>query len=305
MSPDDWLQTPSIGAVSPQRQPPNLPSDPTYEAPQIRADSGRAGSFWVAAAAVAGVHHLRNGVGSQDAYACGHRNDVVVVAVADGLGSQPKSQVGAALATRFATKALLDIAGEDIWADPEEAVRSCIRATNNHLIDNADWLTPEGTTGALATTFAIGLIERIDDRMRGVAGRLGDANVFTMSNSNFTNLFPIDDGPSNVVNARLPALQELAVEVRQFDPSQVTLVLATTDRIVLDLKNSPATRRWLHECLVLPVDKIRLLNALSYRRQGSHDDRTAAVIWPITTTTSLTDGHSNADDPSYARPDAV
>lgn len=46
-----------------------------------------------------------------------------------------------------------------------------------------------------------------------------------------------------------------------------------------DLRTSAAIRSWLGERWRTPLGPYAMGESLRYRRQGSHDDRTAVVVW--------------------------
>ncbi|WEH16158.1 PP2C family serine/threonine-protein phosphatase [Streptomyces sp. VNUA24] len=56
------------------------------------------------------------------------------------------------------------------------------------------------------------------------------------------------------------------------------LILAS-DGLAEDAFGSPAVRAWLAERWAQPCDAAAMADSLRYRRRGSHDDRTALVVW--------------------------
>jgi len=60
----------------------------------------------VAFASVIGPSHLKSGLPNQDSYACYHSDEFLAMAVADGLGSAPHSEIGASFATHLAVQHL-------------------------------------------------------------------------------------------------------------------------------------------------------------------------------------------------------
>ena len=131
----------------------------------------------------------------------------------------------------------------------------------------------------LATTIAVLLVERRGPDTSVLAGRVGDTNVFAVTDGLFANAFPVVDGPRNIADAYLPVAGVPDIETRVFGIGDTAWILAATDGLANDVIDSPGVREWLFQLLREPADPLRLLNALSYRRQGSHDDRTGVAIW--------------------------
>jgi serine/threonine protein phosphatase PrpC len=80
----------------------------------------------VAGLSTTGTSHLRLGVPCQDACGWFATKDMIAVAVADGAGSAPQSQLGSAVAVRDSIASLLHarVAAED-WTDCDFASRLC------------------------------------------------------------------------------------------------------------------------------------------------------------------------------------
>ena len=90
----------------------------------------------VAGASVTGSSHVRSGLPCQDAFSCFSSDHVLVVAVADGLGSAPRSDLGASAATQAAALRALEV----VDGDPARAAVEGIVAGREALeaIANAD-----------------------------------------------------------------------------------------------------------------------------------------------------------------------
>lgn len=190
----------------------------------------------------------------------------MVVAIADGLGSLLSSQVGARL---FCEQVVaLGI------TEPDSSAR--------------DYLTAAATrAGAVAeVTYALAY-----DEISFVAAvavfstegcelaRIGDVSGFTChADGTFEELFAADGGSINVVAISLPTTTVPAPESRRTsfnDP-----VVLATDGLANDIRTSARLRAWLGEQWRTPLGAYAMAESLRYRRQGSHDDRTAVVVWP-------------------------
>jgi serine/threonine protein phosphatase PrpC len=259
-------QAPTIGKVM-GRPPGHAASAVPYRLSGWSLDSCVVGGHYLAAGSVVGPAHLAVGSPRQDAYDFALTpSGRLVVAIADGMGSRLRSQVGARLFCEGVT----------------------VTATSDADLGAADYLTAAAEYAARTA----GTLHRISpDQIGFVAAvatigdgeveivRVGDVSAFTLDeNLQFRELFnPSDDGV-NVVRDALPSVGEPVPEAAQADRDAVLVM--TTDGLANDLRTSPALRDWLATCWRQPVDAPGMAEALRYRRQGSHDDRTAVVVWP-------------------------
>ncbi|WP_189332571.1 protein phosphatase 2C domain-containing protein [Actinoplanes ianthinogenes] len=262
-------EAPTIGrATAPHLG--RLNADTPLRPPAIALDGTTAGTFRVAAASMIGTGHLASGHPRQDAY-----NFMVgdsgrlYIAVADGLGSRPVSQLGSHL---FAESVLLAAAeAEDAGTgepDPAALLRQASRRTAE-LVEGVYGQDPRaaGFVGAVAVITEAG----------GRLARIGDVSAFSLVDGEFAELFAADEGLVNIVTASMPGEREEEIELVDVPPAPV-LVLGT-DGLANDLRNSGNLRAWLGERWRVPHLPFGVGDALRYRRQGSHDDRTAVVVW--------------------------
>jgi hypothetical protein len=126
-----------------------------------------------------------------------------------------------------------------------------------------------------------------------VIGRVGDATCFRAfreveATHPFAGVFARDDGPINEVRAALPvpASRSIAAEVKSVDLSDVEYLVLLTDGVAIDLYGCEDVRLWLADCWAGAPSAELALRALLYKRQGSHDDRTAIVVKPSVAVTS-------------------
>jgi serine/threonine protein phosphatase PrpC len=123
-----------------------------------RADGGDGEWCAVRAASVAGVRHRLAGTRVQDSFAWGAEGDLLVVAVADGLGGVPGSDTTAARAAPAAVEAALAASGPRA-----ERVAAALRAAN------------QAARGGGATTIVVAVLERPGDV---TLARVGDSSAF-------------------------------------------------------------------------------------------------------------------------------
>jgi hypothetical protein len=108
--------------------------------------------------------------------------------------------------------------------------------------------------------------------------RVGDATAFVLRGSEFVEVFPDDGRPVNVVGAVIPGDMASAQAMTVSLDAPLALV---TDGLAIDIRTSPGVRAWLSACWSKPLGPHAMADSLRYRLQGSHDDRTALLIWPV------------------------
>lgn len=254
----------------------------TSALPGLRADGGLLAGRWVAAASLAGQSHLRAGTTPQDAYQYTVTDDgtALVLAVCDGLGSRPRtSQIGAVLlADRICAEAAA-LTARDLADDPEAALRAVLHRASAAAARYREAVLPGLADSDLASTAAVCVLPV--GGSAGWAARVGDCAVLTLTDAGWGTVFGADDGPLNMVSGSLPHPDPGRVtECAPIAPGRPGLVVLATDGLAEDVFSSPGVRDWLAERWSAPCGAARMADALRYRRRGSHDDRTALVVWP-------------------------
>jgi serine/threonine protein phosphatase PrpC len=266
---------PTVGAV--RRQPvPRLAPAARFRAPAVTLDAVQAGDVHVAAASVIGASHAAAGGVRQDAYDfTATRDGYLVIAIADGLGSRLLSQLGAALFCTGVTQAAIGpgspprAADELLCRGAEYAAAAqdfChVPPAESAFVAAVAVLPPPGTDGVRTADIA----------------RVGDVSAFALDPENpLAELFTSDDGPINILGESLPGP---AASRPQRAHAQTQVLILATDGLANDLRNSPGVRSWLSEHWSHPIGPFAFGDCLRYQRQGSHDDRTAVVVWPAAT----------------------
>lgn len=259
-------KAPTIGNVR-GLPAPCLAAGVQYRAPTIILDGLAVGSYHLAGASQSGTSHLINGSPRQDAYdfvltAAGR----LIVAIADGLGSRPTSQVGARLFCEHVVAAGV--------RKPDGSARDYLiaaAARAGAVAESVYALTYDDISFVAAV--AVFSSEECE------LARIGDVSGFSChANGVFEELFPADGGSINVVAASLPSTTAPTPEIRKtLSNGPVVLV---TDGLANDIRTSAGLRLWLGEQWRMPIGAYAMAESLRYRRQGSHDDRTAVVVWP-------------------------
>ncbi|MFD6187306.1 protein phosphatase 2C domain-containing protein [Streptomyces goshikiensis] len=288
-------EAPRTGPLSPLPAP-LLTGVPTG-LPGMRADGGLLRGRWIAAASLTGTSHLLHGTSGQDVYryTATHDGSGLVLVVCDGLGSRPETaQTGAGLLASYLCEAAAHITGQLMARAPQDVLREVLATGNAAVRRHRAAVLEPLTDSDLASTVAVcwlplpaegdGDGDGGSEEYRALPGhavRVGDCNVFTLAGGRYEAPFPAAcEGPANVVTAYLPC--EDAARVAEYAPvalAGVDAVVVTTDGLAIDLFDSPSVRTWLASRWSVPCGPARMLDSLRYRRQGSHDDRTALITW--------------------------
>jgi hypothetical protein len=264
---------PVVGLVRKLPVPRLLPAT-RHRPAAVTLDGVQVGDLHVSAASIIGTSHVAIGSVRQDAYnfvatADGH----LVLAVADGLGSRSLSHLGAALFGEGVAQAALGLP----LHSPPTAAELLIRGAEYVTAAARDFyqvaLADVAFVAAVAVLAPAGLGEM---RMAEIA-RIGDVTAFVADPAGpLTELFIGDDGPINVLSESLPAAAASEPEVVR---GQAPMLALVTDGLANDLRTSPAVRSWLSQRWAQPIGPFGFGDSLRYQRQGSHDDRTAVVVW--------------------------
>ncbi len=275
-------QAPSIGRLSHERSFDGLPARDLNRLPSVRCEAGWVGDYWLQAASIAGRSHRLNRAPSsgQDVYGYAHADApgaLTVLAVADGLGSRPRSHVGATLAVRVVCDEFLKL-GPEIAALDDDGLRELAGRVNDRLLSAAGGGWREVGT----TLLACGVTRRNGD-LEMVALRIGDPQAYVLSGVP-PDLRPVWDGDSdegalNVVSECIPKEgRELRVDVvRSTLPDATSGVALLSDGVANDIA-APEIAAWCLSRWTVPLDPFGMADTLRYERQGSLDDRTALVL---------------------------
>lgn len=252
--------------------------------PTVCSDAGAVGGYWLAAASLAGLRHLQEGETGQDSYSFAATEDGrgVVAAVADGLGSRRYSHVGATIAARAACHELARRDSTALLEGDEDELNGALTVANNAVrAIHRTWWTDEIDVRELSTTLA-GCLLSTDPTEPALVFRVGDSGAITIGeDGSFRSVFELDDGPLDVVRGILPLRESEAVNsmVESVTVDHQCSMVLVTDGVLNDVACSPAVRTWLERAWMQPCGAFAFLDSLRYRRQTSHDDRTALAVW--------------------------
>jgi serine/threonine protein phosphatase PrpC len=259
-----------------------LPARPAHAG--VSADEARLGHLTVRAASVVGPGHRceEPAVARQDAYAlardtAGHR---LIVAVADGLSSGRRSDIGASRAATFAVDAVRrrldqgrELAAGELFAEVADHLRATAEVRR---------IGPDD----LSTVLVVAVVDAYPDR-RGAhrvwTAWIGDSAVLRHDGAAWR---PIGGDSkaarggieSNVVAASLPAEPQLVrAEAAELPPGGMLAVLTDGVGDAIRMERSAAEfflDRWRR-----PPPVAEFLTHVSFQARGHQDDRTAVAIW--------------------------
>ena len=255
---------PVIGKVLPGNGP-WLKAAVPYRPASCTADGTRIERYHLAAASQIGLGHSADGTVRQDSYNFAlTTSGRLVLGVADGMGSRPHSQVGAAHfcdSVAIAAATAPDGSAADYLRAAAERVEKIAEAVYGLQRD------------AVSFVAAVAVID--GDRCEVV--RVGDVSAFVVETTGeMRELFASDDGHVNVVGSSLPSADPIEPEAAE--AQAVPRLVLATDGLANDLRTSAAVRAWTGAIWAGLPTAHAMLDALRYRRRGSHDDRTAVVV---------------------------
>lgn len=260
---------------------PRLSSAEPYR-PDTIADGGEAFGMTVRAASVRGLAKRYAGKPRQDdlCLACHAGSGSLLIAVADGVSGASRSELGAALAVRYAVATLarqLDAGTLDwpavfssaAWALVEEHRRACGDAAAG----------PAEAAAELATTLLVAAVE--GRRVRVAA--LGDSPAFALHGRSYRLLAGETGEEAGLVGGGVASLPRSldALRVCDCELAPGERLLLCTDGLAMPLAGGAGdVGRVLARELRRPPDAIDFARLLDFSRASYDDDRTLVVVWP-------------------------
>jgi Protein phosphatase 2C len=266
----------TIGEPAPAIEP-RLAAGEPYR-PDTIADGGSAFGLTVRAASVRGLHKRFVGGPRQDDLCLAMHPDssTLIAAVADGVSAAPRSDVGAALAVRYATAAVsrqLDAGAVDwpgvfdqvAWALVSEARRT------------------EEDPGSFATTLVVAAVS-VDDSGEVLVdvAEVGDSPAFVLRSKTYDAVVDSRPGDDGLIGGGVLALPR---DARSVLAGSCTLgprdaLLLCTDGVALPLAGGGgALGRTLARELSTPPDVVDFARLLDFSRSTYDDDRTLVAVW--------------------------
>ncbi|RZD69304.1 protein phosphatase 2C domain-containing protein [Streptomyces albidoflavus] len=260
--------------------------------PDIVVDGAEHGALTVRAASVRGDSHRYQAEPRQDSVCVARigsgESELLVLGVADGVGSAPLSHVGSQKACAFAAGALDRVAGPLAAAVAESDLPGFTALARQATAEVATLLRHEAERygrrpSEFATTLRL-LVVPLDPevRVRGLL-TLGDGGTALLREGRWdTALGATEEGDGAVIDTRTPALpttREPVATLISTRPGDVLVVC--TDGLSTPLAGDQDTARflaraWSPERVPGPAD---FLWQLQYRVKSYDDDRSAVVLW--------------------------
>jgi hypothetical protein len=250
--------------------------------PDTIADGGTAFGLTVRAASVRGLYKRYTGGPRQDDVCLRLHADTgtLIAAVADGVSGAPRSDLGAALAVRYATAAVarqldgdaaLDWTGvfeQAAWALVEEHRRASGDAGAG--VDEA--------SASLGTTLLVAAVRGADVEVAAV----GDSPAFVLTGKDYDAVVGSQESVDGLLGGGVHALPRATGAVQfsrcALDPAAVLLLC--TDGVALPLAGGTGeVGRVLARELARPPDVVDFARLLDFSRSTYDDDRSLIAVW--------------------------
>jgi serine/threonine protein phosphatase PrpC len=255
--------------------------------PDTVADGGSVFGLTVRAASVRGLFKRYVGGPRQDdmCLAMHEPTRTLIAAVADGVSGAPRSHVGAALAVRHASAAVvrqLDRDGEQAldWNEVfDQAAWALVDEHRRAAGDPSSGVEPAAL--ALATTLAVATIRVQDDGARVQTAAVGDSPAVVLGHG-FRTLTGGETRTDGLIGGGVRALPRhprawTATELRLATDE---VLLVCTDGLALPLGDGTGeVGRVLARELARPPEVIDFARLLDFSRSTYDDDRTLVAVW--------------------------
>ena len=264
--------------------------------PDTAAHGFAVANLVVRGASVAGDLHRLDGDPRQDAFAVAAvgppERGLVIAVVADGVGSQPRSHLGANTAAKATVAALTARAGQ-VEAALRGGLRDRLYFELVHVVDEiAAAVTAEAARLSrppreLATTLRAVVVPTDPDVRARLAASVGDGATVRLSGAEWTPVRPAADGAEagvhDTATAVLPLQPEaLAVDIWTAAPGETTVVC--TDGLSEPLRDKEFAGLLAEDWNQDEVPgMMRFLWEAQSRMRTYDDDRTVICIWERST----------------------
>jgi len=232
----------------------------------------------VRAASVRGLQKRFVGGPRQDDLCLGVHSatGTLIAAVADGVSSAPRADLGAALAVRYAIAAVarhLDEGAID-WSNVFEQAAWALASEAERAGEKP---------GALATTLLVAAVSASDrDEVEVQVAAVGDSSAFRLQGRNYHPIVGESERDDGLVGGSVAALPLDAADVRTesyaLEPGDVLLLC--TDGVALPLAGGAGElgRTFARELVKAP-DVVDFARLLDFSRSTYDDDRTLVAVW--------------------------
>lgn len=256
--------------------------------PDTIADGGTAFGLQLRAASVRGLAKRYAGGPRQDDI-CLRLHDptgALIAAVADGVSGAPRSDLGAALAVRYAAVAVarqLDAGGVDsldwtnvfdqaAWALVEEERRS--GGTPEAGVDEA--------ASSLATTLLVAVVLAGDGEAQVQVAAVGDSPCYVLRQRDYDPIVGTPESRDGLIGGGVQSLPRGggALERGSCTLEAGSVLLLCTDGLALPLGDGQGeVGRLLARELATPPDVVDFARLLDFSRSTYDDDRSLVAVW--------------------------
>lgn len=251
--------------------------------PDTIADGGTAFGLTVRAASVRGLYKRYTGGPRQDDVCLRSHADsgTLIAAVADGVSGASRSDVGAALAVRYATASVarqLDDGRESVdWGGAFEQAAWALVEEHRRACGDAGAGVEEAST-SLATTLLVAAVRGSDVEVAAV----GDSPAFLLKDKVYAPVVAEPERFDGLVGGgvdALPRSADTALASRcSLDPGSVLLLC--TDGLAMPLAGGGGeVGATLARELARPPDVIDFARLLDFSRSTYDDDRSLIAVW--------------------------
>jgi hypothetical protein len=251
--------------------------------PDTIADGGSAFGLTVRAASVRGLYKRYTGGPRQDDICLRLHADsgTLIAAVADGVSGAARSDLGAALAVRYATAAVarfLDSGSGSIdWTAVFEHAAWALIEEHRRASGDGDAGVEEAGR-ALATTLLVAVVCGSDVEVAAV----GDSPAFVLAGKDYDALVGEPEHLDGLVGGGVDALPRSASDVRVASCSldAGAVLLLCTDGLAMPLAGGTGeVGRALARELARPPDVVDFARLLDFSRSTYDDDRSLIAVW--------------------------
>jgi hypothetical protein len=251
--------------------------------PDTIADGGSAFGLTVRAASVRGLYKRYTGGPRQDDICLRLHADsgTLIAAVADGVSGAARSDLGAALAVRYATAAVarfLDSGSGSIdWTAVFEHAAWALIEEHRRASGDGDAGVEEAGR-ALATTLLVAVVCGSDVEVAAV----GDSPAFVLAGKDYDALVGEPEHLDGLVGGGVDALPRSAGDVRVASCSLEAgaVLLLCTDGLAMPLAGGTGeVGRALARELARPPDVVDFARLLDFSRSTYDDDRSLIAVW--------------------------
>jgi serine/threonine protein phosphatase PrpC len=256
-------------------------------------DGGEVDGLVVRAASIRGDEHRYYGETRQDAFAIASmltpaatpNSPALLVAVADGIGSEELSQVGSQTVCSLLARHMRSYAGAILnpgSADPSLRDKRCLEVVEAlHEELNREAKRRNVAPRALSTTLSVALIGTADGlSRRAIVFAVGDSPIFTLRNGQFSKVLPVEaDGglagnPTDALPTSIGPVRATELSLQSGD-----MLLVCTDGLGNPMKGNPSVTGHLAWSWADPPSLPDFYWQFSFRAVTFGDDRTAVCVW--------------------------